>query len=177
MADTDLSKTTDDAAPSKTQRKREAERLQALGRRLAELKPAKLTEIDLPTPLMDAIKDYQRFNARGAKRRQLQFIGRLMREIDVVPVVAFFSDLDGESARVQFEHGQAERWRERLLADASAHSATMTEFIDAYPHVDRQALRHAIQKAQREQSHDSDAKAHARALFRLLREAIEATAT
>jgi ribosome-associated protein len=74
--------------PSKSQRKREALALQDLGETLVTLKPAQLDKIPLPEELREAVLAARQMNQRGARKRQLQYIGRLMREIDPEPIRA-----------------------------------------------------------------------------------------
>ena len=74
--------------PSKSQRKREALALQDLGEILVTLKPAQLAKIPLPEELREAVLAARQMNQRGARKRQLQYIGRLMREIDPEPIRA-----------------------------------------------------------------------------------------
>ncbi len=73
--------------PSKSQLKREAESQQAIGKKLVELPKEKLAKLDLPEALLDAVAEAKRITANGAIRRQMQYIGRLMRDIDVAPIV------------------------------------------------------------------------------------------
>ena len=72
--------------PSKSQLKRDSTALQDLGRELAELGKERLAKVPIDEDLRDAVKDYQRFTAHEAKRRQLQYIGKLMRNVDPEPV-------------------------------------------------------------------------------------------
>ena len=78
----------DGGLPSKTRRKQAMHALQDLGERLAELTPERLAQLALPERLASAIDEYRRFSKWEAKRRQMQYIGRLMREIDSAPIVA-----------------------------------------------------------------------------------------
>jgi len=151
--------------PSRTARKREAERLQQIGRRLAEFRADQLAALNLPRDLLDALLDYQRFPSHGAKRRQLQFIGKLMRGVDTDDIEARLADLDGESAQARYQFNQIEQWRDQLLTDPGA----LTRFIDAYPNVDRQHLRQLTSKASGAET-EAQSKPYARQLFRLLRE-------
>lgn len=150
---------------SKSERKRRAHRLQALGRRLTELRPHDLETLDLPDVLVGAIADYQRFASHEARRRQLQFIGRLMREMDTGSLQSALDGLEGQSAQARYEFHQLEAWRERLLEDSDA----LTDFIAAHPDVDVQQLRHRIDQVHRATSEDRRRTAY-RALFRFLRE-------
>lgn len=150
---------------SKSERKRRAHRLQALGRALTELKPEDLAELDLPAELHTAITDYQRFSSHEARRRQLQFIGRLMRDIDPEPLQEALDALEGQSAQARYEHHQIEHWRDRLLAEPEA----LTEFLNEFPGVNSQQLRHHVSQVKGARTSDQKKIAY-RALFRFLRD-------
>jgi len=79
--------------PSRSARKRNAEALQKLGERLVALKPAQLQRFALPPELLDALLEAQRLRSRAALARQRQYIGRLMRTIDPVPIEALLAEL------------------------------------------------------------------------------------
>ena len=150
---------------SKSERKRAATRLQTMGRALAELRPARLAEIPLPENLERALEDYRRFPSREAKRRQLQLIGKLMREIDTAPIEAALERLDGHSASARHEQHQLERWRDRLIEDPAA----LTDYLAEHPDSERQKLRHLIERT-RTARDEQQKKTASRALFRFLRE-------
>lgn len=152
---------------SKSERKRQALRLQALGKALTALKRPQLEALPLPEQLAHAIFEYQRFTSHEARRRQLQFIGRLMRDFDATALEAALADLRGESDDARYRMHQAEQWRERLLADPTA----LKDFFDAFPDADRQALRQALTRAQKPAT-ETQHKTATRALFRLIREQI-----
>jgi ribosome-associated protein len=158
-----------DDAPSKTQRKQEMHALQALGERLAALNAAQLASLDLPERLREAIADAQAIRSREAHRRQLQYIGRLMREVDPAPIRAQLEVWDGRSAAATAAHHRAERWRVRLLED----DAALTEFAREHPGADLQRLRACVREARRERLAGRDPR-HFRELFRLIRAAAEA---
>ncbi|MDO3382848.1 ribosome biogenesis factor YjgA [Gilvimarinus algae] len=155
--------------PSKTQRKREMHALQELGRQLTELKESQLASIELPEEVLTAVREMQRIRQNEAKRRHLQFIGKLMRNVDGERVAA---DIDAIKSAgtlsVQRQH-LIEQWRDRLLSDNDA----LSEFISQYPEVDIQHLRQLVRLAQKEQSQQK-APAHARKLFRYLRDTLAA---
>jgi ribosome-associated protein len=153
-------------APSKTQRKREMHALQALGARLAALNTAQLASIELPEGLREAIVEAQRIRSREARRRQLQYIGRLMREIDPAPIRAQLEVWDGRSRSATAAHHRAERWRERLLDD----DAALTEFAREHPRADLQRLRACVREARKERVAGRDPR-NFRVLFRLIRAA------
>ncbi|MCR9261558.1 MAG: DUF615 domain-containing protein [Pseudomonadaceae bacterium] len=153
---------------SKTARKREAQRLLELGRRLGELNKEQFASLNLSAKLAHAIEEYQRFRSHGAKKRQLQFVGKLMRHEDTTAIEAHIAHLDGESAQAQYQFSQLEQWREALLTEPDS----LTEFIATFPLVDRQQLRQLIKKVHSARN-EPDQKAASRKLFRFLRETSE----
>ena len=82
---------------SKTKLKAEADALQEIGVKLVALPNSKLTQLDLPERLVDAINEAKRITANGATRRQKQYIGSLMREIDVAPIVEQMEKWEGKT--------------------------------------------------------------------------------
>jgi ribosome-associated protein len=157
-------KALDDATASRTQRKRAALDLQNLGKRLVELDAGDLATVPVPPELDEAIGLWRRIRSHEAKRRQLQFIGKLMRRIDLEPIEAALDRIDGSSAEARYAFRQLETWRDRLLGEDRA----LTEYLDQHPHADRQALRHQIARV-RKAADEAQQRAQARALFRLLR--------
>ena len=153
--------------PSKTAKKREAERLKKIGRRLTGLKTKQLEALALPSRLLASIADYQRVPSREAKRRQLQYIGKIMRDVDIEAIEEHLATFDGESAQARFQFSQLEQWRDDLIQEPDA----LTRFISTYPNVDVQRLRQLINKT-RGTVDSEQKKANSRALFRLLRAAL-----
>ncbi|MCX7065079.1 MAG: DUF615 domain-containing protein [Proteobacteria bacterium] len=148
--------------PSKSARKRDAQRLKALGQQLAELNDEQRATLPLPEVLAKALTDHRRITAHEAKRRQGQFIGRLMRKIDVAELENALDDLTRTSAQARFAHHKVERWRDELIAEDSA----LTAYVEAYPATDLPQLRALIRTA-RSRTVDPGAS---RALFRHLRD-------
>jgi ribosome-associated protein len=165
MARYDSSAMQDDFA-SKTQQKRAMQDLQALGVALVGLSDAQLAAVALPERLAAAVADARRMSQHGAKRRQLQFIGKLMRSIDPEPIREQLAALRGQSVRAAAQLRRLEDWRTRLLEDDDA----LTAFAQEFPAADLQALRTAIRNARREQAGAKPPRAY-REVFRLLREA------
>ena len=155
----------EDIQISKSERKRQATHLQKLGGRLAEFKDSDLAALNLPEKLINAIADYRRFPSHEAKRRQLQYVGKLMRKIDVDAVVALVERYDNDAAANSRSFHELESWRTRLIADPQA----LTEYLNEYPGADRQRLRQALKRVHKAPD-EIRQKAEARALFRLLRE-------
>lgn len=152
---------------SKSERKRRAHRRQALGRRLTALSEEELAALRLPEALIHAIADYRRFPSHEARRRQLQFIGRLMRDVDEAPLETALAALQGQSDRVRYEFHRVEQWRERLLAQPEA----LTAFLAEYPDTDSQQLRHHLRQVG-DAADDDRRRGAYRALFRFLRDAV-----
>jgi ribosome-associated protein len=155
--------------PSKTRLKREMEELQALGKRLVETNDERLASVDLPDLLREAVLEARRIRSHEARRRQLQYIGKLMREVDPVPIRARFAEWDGQSAAATAAHHRAERWRERLLDDESA----FTEFARECAGADLQRLRACVREARKDRLAGRTSR-HYRELFRLVKSALEA---
>lgn len=157
----------EERGPSKSQLKREMTELQKLGTKLTELSDKQLTQIPLEGELAIAINDYRRIKHREGRRRMLQFIGRLMREIDVAPLQKAYDNLFMQSQEITQRLHQAEQWRERLLKEDNQKA--LDDFLAAFPEADRQHLRQLIRSAQKEQSQNKPPAA-ARKLFRYIRE-------
>ena len=154
---------------SRTKRKQHSEDMQDLGEALIELSIERLRKIQLPEHLYEAIREAKRLTANGAIRRQKQFIGKIMREIDPAPIQAKLDILQGNSgAQTAYLH-QVERWRDRLIQEDMA----LAELIDDYPAIDVQAIRQMIRNARQEQAQQKPAKFY-REIFQFLKETIPA---
>jgi ribosome-associated protein len=149
---------------SKTRRKQEMHELQALGAALVELSESLIRHFPLDEPLRKAILDAKRISSHEARRRQIQYIGRLMRDVDPAPIRARLDALEGNSAEATARHKRLEQLRERLLAD----DAALTDFVAAHPGADAQGLRTLIRNARREQKEGRPPRAF-RELFRALK--------
>lgn len=155
---------------SKSQVKREMQAFQELGRRLVELKPAQLDKLELTDKLRAALEEAHRHTARGALKRHLSFVGKLVREQPEIDAIQAYVDrLDSSSqAHAQYFH-QLERWRDRLL---TGNPDEQQAFIDAYPDADRQTIRQLVRQASKEAA-ENKPPAAARKLFKLIREVAE----
>jgi ribosome-associated protein len=151
--------------PSKSQKKREMTALQDMGAELVELGRDQLKKIDLPDDLREAVRDAQRFTQHGAKSRQLQYIGRLMRDVDPEPIRAALDEIKGISASATARLHALERLRTRLLED----EAVLGEIATDYPGADLQRLRQLRRNALKEQEQAKPPRAY-RELFRVLRD-------
>lgn len=151
---------------SKTRRKQEMHELQALGAELVGLSAAHLARMALPAELAQAVHEARSIASHEARRRQVQYIGKLMRGLDAAPIRAQLAAVHGGSAEERARHQRLEHWRARLLDDDDA----LTEFAQTHPSGDLQQLRALIRNARREQAAGRPPRAY-RELFRVLREA------
>lgn len=157
----------DEEILSKTQRKQAMHALQDLGAALVKLNNQRLAQLNLPEELAGAVAEAKRLKKHEAIRRQMQYIGRLMRGVDAEPIAARLAAWNGDSAQETARMHQLERWRERLLADDDA----LTEFAAEHAGIDTQALRTLIRNARKETSLGKPPR-NSRALFRTLREIV-----
>jgi ribosome-associated protein len=150
---------------SKSQKKREADRLKKIGVELIALPANKLDSLSLPTNLRQAIVDAKAIKSHGAMRRQAQLIGKLMRAADNEAILVAYEELMAEgSAKTALFH-ELEQWRDRLINDSKE---ALTDFIDAYPEANVQQLRQLVKKAIDEKTTDTHVGA-SKALFRFLK--------
>jgi len=161
-----------DELVSKTRRKKEMHELQALGVALVELPESQIAALEIPDELRAAVLEAKRIKSHEGRRRQLQYIGRLMRDVDAEPVRAQLDAIVGHSAQEAARHRRLEALREKLLADDEA----LTAYVAAHAGADLQALRTLIRNARREQKEGRPPRAY-RELFRLLKSFDAATPT
>lgn len=162
------SETLDDSQPSKTRLKAEADAAQNIGRKLVELPKDKLKKLQLEESLLDAITEAKRITSNGAIRRQMQYIGRLMRDTDLAPIVEQLEKWEGKHQEENARFHHMERWRSRLLEDDKALEA----FIQEFPAVEVQQLRTLIRNVHKETTANKPPKS-SRELFKLIRQVME----
>ena len=153
--------------PSKTKIKKQMHELRDLGKELTELGKDQLAQLDIPESLRDAIREMKTINKFGAQRRQIQYIGKLMREVDPVPILAKLDAWKGKSQQHTAYMHLLERWRDRLMESDSA----LTELLAAHPDADAQHLRALIRNAHKEIETNKPPKNY-REIFQVLREII-----
>ena len=132
--------------PSKTMLKAEADEKQALGEALLTLRADLMARLDLPTKLLDAIKDAKKITNFEGRRRQMQFIGKLMRPLDADPIRDAINEQLNGSAQLTLQLHLAEQWRDKLVADDESLSA----WLNDYPATDAQQLRALIRQARKD---------------------------
>ena len=148
---------------SKTRLKKQAHELQDLGKELARLPPDQLARVDMPEELRRAIGECQRMTKHEAIRRQMQYIGKIMRDINAGPIAAQLEALHAPSRRQSALFHKAEQWRARMLADAQE----VARFLTDYPQADPHRLRALVQQAGEERREELPPKRF-RELFQLI---------
>ena len=148
---------------SKTRRKREMKDLQDLGSALVKLSREQLARIDMPENLREAIMDCRGITKHEARRRQEQYIGRLMRNIDAGPIAAQLREIEAPSKRQTAVFHVAERWRTELMEEPGA----IERFVKEFPEADATRLRELAEKA-REEKRTSKPPRSYRDLFHVL---------
>ncbi|CAH0541599.1 ribosome biogenesis factor YjgA [Vibrio marisflavi] len=149
---------------SKTEMKNDMEDLQRLGEQLVELKPSVLEKFPLSEELADAIKDAQRFK-NEAKRRQLQYIGKLMRTEDPEPIQAALDKVRNKHSQATAELHKLEQLRDRIIEEGDS---AIADAIELYPNADRQRLRQLARQANKEKKASKPPKA-SREIFQTLK--------
>lgn len=122
------------SGPSKSQRKREANALQDMGKELVKLSRDRLEKLDLPDALRAEVMEAKRITSHGAIRRQMQLIGKLMRDVDADAIAEQLAEIRGESNVTKAAFHALEQWRDRLLQDDEA----VTQWLALYPDTDAQ---------------------------------------
>ena len=152
-------------APSKSERKRQMHALQQLGERLVALPQAELDAINIEDErLREAVDQARRIKARGGLRRQLQFIGKLMRSIDSSTIEAALKARDQQHGNSVQRLHQIESARDKLLSDGDN---ALGEILSAWPSAEPALLRQWHRQYPREVKKGNE-RAHRRKLFRYL---------
>ena len=160
-------------APSRSQLKREDLALLDLAKELVELSASLRQQLPLPESVISALDAAAALPPRGARKRQIKYIGGLMRKLDISAVNEQLARMKNQSAHATREHHQSEQWRERLLSD---EPKSLTELLQKYPDADRQQLRQLIRNAKKELAAEKPPKS-SRLLFKYLRELLNPTST
>jgi len=160
--------------PSRTDLKRESDEQQKLGEDLLTLRAELMTRLDLPEKLVEAVAEAKRISNFEGLRRQMQFIGKLMRKLEAGKVEEIRAALEEQhmpSAKETLLLHQAEQWRDRLVADDDA----VGQWINLSPDTDSQQLRALVRQARKDAKPEKPGMAprHGRAyreIFQLVRE-------
>jgi ribosome-associated protein len=144
--DDDASAATPFDRPSKTRMKQASHELQDLGEAVIALPDARLRGLPISELLLDAILQYKKTRTHEGKRRQMQYVGKLMRREDIEPVRQAVLDMQLGRAKDSLALHEAERWRVELLAD----DETVTRWTSEHPSTDVQQLRSLIRAARKD---------------------------
>jgi len=165
--------------PSKSQLKRDAHAIRDLGTELSLLGAAERARVPLPEDIVDAIDELNRTTKNGARKRQLGWLAKRLRKIDIEPIEAALESIrQAARANTQTLH-LVEQWRDRLLGDEKSGTGgvqpnpktALTDFLDKYPHADRQLLRQLQRSAMKERAENKPPKS-ARVLFKAVRDVV-----
>ncbi len=155
-----------DDRKSRTKLKNEVKALQDLGEQLVELSTDQLKTIQLPEELLSAVKEARQISQHIARRRQMQYIGKLMREIDPEPVQNFLENIRQGNYQSTMAFRKIEKWRDELK---EGNLEIIEEIIASCPNAQRQRLNQLIRNARNSRTPGQVSKA-SKALFRYLKE-------
>ncbi|MEE9355017.1 MAG: ribosome biogenesis factor YjgA [Methylococcaceae bacterium] len=157
---------------SKSALKRQDRELQKLAAELAELPPGHLQDMKLPESLRLSVRQAASLPASGARKRQVKYIGGLLRDMDIAPIVEKIATLKNQNHLSSQHHHRIERWRDRLIEQGNT---ALTELLDKYPKTDRQQLRQLIRNVEKEQAQAKPPK-HFRELYRYIKQILDDSA-
>ncbi len=165
-ADDEPSESEGAGRPSKSARKRAAQAAQELGEQLVRLRDPQLATLELPERLLDAIRAARTISSHGGGARQRQYIGKLMREIDLEPIRAALAALSAVDARETERFKRVENWRTRLIGEGAP---ALEELKRWRPDIDMAQWQARVSAARAEHARSGSGGAAARELFRALR--------
>ena len=160
--------------PSKSSRKRAAHAAQDLGEELIRMRDSELDAINLPETLVDAVREARRITSRGGLARQRQYIGKLMRDIDLEPIKEFLASRNKISSQETERFKRVEEWRERLIVEGAPALEDLQRWR---PGIDRDEWARRLSAAQTERARLGATGAASRELFRALRALFDQPAT
>ena len=155
-----------EAPVSKSQLKREAQAMKTLAMDLLQLSASELQRVPLENDLVLAIRDARSFRSHGARRRQLQYLAKLIRRVDAALIIDAVAEIKSEARGLTARQHRTEAWREKLLEQGDA---ALGELLEKREGVDAQRLRQLIRNARQEKITGKPPVA-SRALFRELRD-------
>ena len=159
MTDSDIET---DGLPSRSQLKRDSQELRDMGEKLVLMPNAHLDKITMDSSLLAAIKEARRLKNLDARRRQIQYIGKLMRNMDLTEIRYSVEKLNHQSQTFRQHFAMLEQWRDRLIDEGNS---AIEEFLIAYPNADRQQIRNLSRQAGREKNGSAKSK-----LFKYLKQ-------
>lgn len=155
--------------PSKSQLKRDAKALVEMGDQLLSIPEDQLHQINLPD-VVAAILETKKITKGNARKRQLQYVGKLLRNADLTDLKQLLARFDASTREHATQFHQLEDWRERLIeGDPSA----LGEIAESYPNLDRQQLRSLVRNAVKEREQERQPPVHFRKLFQYLKSLVD----
>lgn len=154
---------------SKSQIKREMKALQSLGEKLVELRPEQLAALPLEEVLREAIVIAQKIHAHGGRKRQIKYIGKLLRNCDSATILQTLDNWRERERQAAASFHRIEHWRDRLIEEGDA---ALEVLLGEYPDANRQRIRLLVRNARREKERNRPPNS-ARTLFRYLRDLLE----
>ena len=151
--------------PSKSQRKRDMDGLRVLAQRLANLSVDQLDGIE-DARIRDEIVAAQKITKGNAKKRQIQFVAKLLSRTDIEPIQRLIDSMDASSVAYVQKFHRLEEWRERLIEQ---DPSVQTEIFAEFPQADRQQLRQLVKKAVAERERETEPQTQFRKLFQFLK--------
>ena len=151
---------------SKTELKKDSKKIQEFGRKISELTINNIEAFKFPSNIYEATIDLKNIKSNSAKKRQVQYLGKLLREIDLTDAFLIMKQLKVSSQKEIQRNHIIEDWRDKLLSN----NDSITQFVDEYPKIDRQSLRQTISNAQK----DNKSPKYSRQLFKLIKDIIMA---
>jgi ribosome-associated protein len=151
---------------SRTQLKKEALMLQRTGEKLVALSDEQLDRIELPSALRSAVLDAKEIRAHGARRRQMQYIGSLMRKIDTATIEKALRIIEQGAYDQARAFHKMEAWRDQLV---EGDDILLEKILSTHPHANRQRLGQLVRSARKEKDKGAPPKS-SRNLFRYLKE-------
>ena len=159
-----------DSVVSKTELKKDSKNIQQFGKKISELTINNIEAFKFPLNIYEAVIDLKNLKSNSAKKRQVQYLGKLLREIDLTDALIVMKQLEVSSQKEIQRNHIIEAWRDKLLIN----NDSITEFIDKYPQIDRQTLRQTISNTQKEKKDNREPK-YSRQLFKLIKGIIMTT--
>jgi ribosome-associated protein len=158
-----------DLTPSKSQLKRDMKELQELGKKLVAAPDNILKNISIDENLTNAIILCRRLSNNGSKRRQFQYIGKLLSQIETHEIRQVLDSYSQQQHNINKAFHELEVWRNKLIQDGDT---ALDDLLNKHKNLDRQHLRQLIRNAQKEESQQKP-PASSRAIFRYLKDNIK----
>ena len=149
---------------SKTELKKDSKKIQDFGRKISQLTIKNIERFKFSSNTHNAIIDLKNLKSNSAKKRQVQYVGKLLRETDLTHAFLTMKQLKVSSQKEIQRNHIIEGWRDKLLIN----NDSITEFVDVYPQIDKQSLRQTISNAQKEKK-DSKPPKYSKQLFKLIK--------